>query len=248
MIYSDEEKILKETKDFMDSSKTSLRIGTGEFGDSLAIPEAASLAKKLIALFSSQQKHLLELKTKTLNIDDLLDLKHNRQTVIGWSVNPQKIIDTEEPETSSLIERLKAAKRCGEAGYLIAFHFDPIIYFLDWGREYKEAVEQIFEYVSPAQIAWISMGALRFPLKQKEIIEKKHTSRIDFKYFIRGKDNKLRYPPALRIDLFTHLCETINKVAPEAYLYLCMEEIKVWEKLAGLTRKGNFAKFFEWRE
>ncbi|NQU18067.1 MAG: hypothetical protein HQ564_08390 [Candidatus Saganbacteria bacterium] len=239
VVVTDEDKILRETKEYMDASDHPLRIGTGEFSDSLAIPEAVSLAKKLVKLFSEQDKHLLELKTKSTNVDQLLDLDHKGRTVVGWSLNPESIAKTEEPDAPSLKERLMAAKRCAEAGYFISFHFDPII--AGNGREYEGVVGEIREYVDPRQIAWISLGALRFPAKQKEVIQKKHNnSRIDFSQMIQGKDNKLRYPSEVRKELFANLRAAVSKyLSDDIYVYLCMEE-------DGVEGRGKFAEYFAW--
>jgi len=230
-IVTDEAEILRQTKEYMEHSPQSLRIGTGEFSDSLAITEAAALAQKLVRLFAGQERHLLELKTKSVNIEGLLDLEHNQKTVVAWSLNPESIAKTEESDAPSPVERLEAAKKCAEAGYQIGFHFDPIIFFDGWEREYEGIVGKIGEYVLPKQIAWISLGALRFPVKQKEVIQKKHRhSRIDFARMIQGKDNKLRYPVPLRIELFNRLAETIYRLlSKEIDLYLCMEEREVWD-------------------
>lgn len=246
VVVTDEDRILKETKELMDSNPRSLRIGTGEFSDSLSMPEAVSIAKKLVKLFSGQKKDLLELKTKSTNVSELLDLDHNGQTVIGWSVNPECIAKTEEPNAPTLPQRLKAAKECAKAGYSISFHFDPIIYFRGWEGEYAGVVEQIFDNVPARQIAWISLGGLRFPIKQKDIMLNKYETKIVFSYLEQGQDNKLRYPKNLRIDLFTHVCEIIHKQDKDLYLYLCMEEKTVIESLDHFINRGRFSGYFDW--
>ena len=81
---------------------------------------------------------LLELKTKSNHVEHLLELPHGGKTVISWSVNPQAIITKEELKTSNLDERIKAARISSEAGYKVAFHFDPMIDYPDWEKGIRD--------------------------------------------------------------------------------------------------------------
>jgi spore photoproduct lyase len=243
VIYNNHEKIISEIKEYMENSDEILRIGTGEFSDSLALPDAVSLSKKLISLFASQDSHLLELKTKSDNVEELLNLKSNGKTVLAWSLNPQKIIDTEESDTVSLERRLSSAARCINAGYRVAFHFDPIIYFEGWEEEYNGVIEDIFFKINPKDILWISLGALRFPSAQKKIMEERFKSRIPLNCFEKGMDNKLRYPEELRAELFKHLYSQIRMASRDIYVYLCMETAQVWKRV-GIENKES--KYFSW--
>ena len=102
-------------------------------------------------------EYIFEFKTKSDNIDSLLQNKAAKNVVIAWSLNPQEVIDQNEFYSASLIKRLKAAKKCAEAGYKVAFHYDPIIYYSGWEQAYSEVIEKMFKYVKTSQISWISM-------------------------------------------------------------------------------------------
>jgi len=120
------EDMLGELKDFLCEDQIS-RIGTGEFTDSLIWPKPLDHTRQLVDLFAAQSHAVLELKTKTVSIDTLRGLSHNRKTILAWSLNTEKIIRSEERNTSSLSARLKAARKCEKWGYPVAFHFDPIV-------------------------------------------------------------------------------------------------------------------------
>ncbi len=243
VVYRNKDKIISEVKEYIENSKDALRIGTGEFSDSLAIPEAVSLARDLIKLFASQNRHLLELKTKSDCIEELLDLDSKGQTAIAWSLNPQTIVDSEEHGAVSLEKRLSAAIRCINAGYKTAFHFDPIIYFDGWREEYKKVVDAVFSTIAPQDILWISLGGLRFPTAQRKIIETKFKSSLSFDYLEKGRDNKLRYPEDLRVELFSHLYNLIGASSKDVYVYLCMETESVWNRV-GIKNSDN--RCFRW--
>ncbi|MFC1571455.1 radical SAM protein [Candidatus Margulisiibacteriota bacterium] len=246
VVFKDEEEVIRQVKAYLEQAEEPLRVGTGEFSDSLALPDAISLGKKLVKVFAAQDRHLLELKTKSNNINELLDLEHNGRTVIAWSVNPEKIVQSEESGAAGLAERIEAVKKCVEAGYPVAFHFDPIIYYPGWEKGYRKVVELIFEHIEGKNIAWISLGALRFPERQKEIMEQKFKTRIPLHHMRKGQDTKLRYPTDLRIELFSQIYSWLRNYSQDVYVYLCMESEDVWQK-AGILNKDSsiYSSYFE---
>ncbi len=210
------------------------RIGTGEYTDSL-IWEKISLGPRfLIEKFAGQNNSLLELKTKTINVDSLLDLDHNGKTVMAWSVNTPQIIQSEERGTASLISRLETARQCEAKGYQLAFHFDPMVIYEGCEADYKKVVQLIFSHVRPENIVWISIGSFRFMPQLKSVIEQRFSSStIPYGEFILGLDNKMRYFKPLRIHLYKTLIDTVREYAPSVLMYFCMEDEEVWGKTLG---------------
>ncbi|MBU0671930.1 MAG: hypothetical protein KJ732_02755 [Candidatus Margulisbacteria bacterium] len=248
VVYDNEADIVAQVSNYMKAAKKPLRIGTGQYSDSLALPEARSLAIKLVNFFVQQKDHLFELKTKSDQVDDLLTLDHKGRTVVAWSVNPEKIAASDELGAVSLGERLNAARKCVEAGYPVAFHFDPIIYYSGWADDYKEVVDLIFAEIKPQNIAWISLGALRYQPELKDIIEKRFPdSRITWEEREAGEDGKMRYLKPVRIKMFQKMNEFIRQRSKEVYVYLCMESADVWQK-SGIENQDNnpYAKYFKY--
>jgi spore photoproduct lyase len=248
-VYNNHEELIKEVQSFFENNpNTYYRIGTGEFSDSLALDKTNGLSEKLIELFAQQATHILELKTKSVEIDHLLGLKHNGKTVFAWSINPEIIIRSEELGTASLEERLNAARRCSDAGYPVAFHFDPIIYYQGWEEDYGELVEKIFSAVEEKNIAWISLGALRYPPEQKGIMERKFPhSRITLGELTIGEDNKLRYLKPIRSELFKKMQASIRSYSKEVYVYLCMESADIWKAARIVNQtKNSYARYFSY--
>ncbi|MEE8637776.1 MAG: DNA photolyase [Candidatus Margulisiibacteriota bacterium] len=246
VVYDNEADIIAQLSDYMRTAEKPLRIGTGEFSDSLALDKETGLSRRLIEFFAGQDRHLLELKTKSAEVDHLLDLDHKGKTVFAWSVNPEKIVKSDESGSVSLPERLAAAKRCVEVGYPVAFHYDPIIFYSGWDRDYKEVVDLIFSEIDPEHIAWISLGALRFHPDLKNIIEERFPhSRITFGELEVGEDGKMRYFKPIRIEIFKKMQEFIRSYSKEVYVYLCMENSDMW-KAAGIenSKSNRFQRCF----
>jgi len=230
------------------SQKNIIRIGTGEFTDSLIWELWTDLYQPIIPKFSRQSCAVLELKTKSTAINGLEHLTHNRKTIVAWSLNANKIIHSEERHTASLSARLKAAARCEGWGYPIAFHFDPLVIYNGCEEDYRQVVKQIFAHVSPENIIWISLGTFRFVPSLKPIIQKRFpNSKLIYGEFITGLDNKMRYFKPLRIELYRKIVSWIKESAPDVLIYLCMEHDEVWKKSLGFTpsEQGGLPKMLD---
>ncbi|MDJ0986400.1 MAG: DNA photolyase [Desulfobacterales bacterium] len=216
------------------AQKRLLRIGTGEFTDSLIWSLWTDVTKLLIERFAKQEHAVLELKTKTTAIEQLQDLDHQRKTIAAWSLNTPKIIRSEERGTTSLAARLKAAARCEKWGYPLAFHFDPLILYDGCETAYTQVIERIFSQISAENIVWISLGSLRFVPSVKPVIQQRFPdSKIVYAEFVKGTDGKMRYFKPLRIDLYREIITCIRDYAPDVAVYLCMEDDEVWQKALG---------------
>ncbi|MDD9304909.1 MAG: DNA photolyase [Desulfobacter sp.] len=211
-----------------------LRIGTGEYTDSLIWEPISPMPGFLVKKFAGQNRSILELKTKTINVDSLLDLDHNSKTILSWSLNTPKIIQEQERGTSGLSARLATAKKAAQKGYKLAFHFDPIILYPGCEEEYERVISSIFTHVTQEDIVWISIGTFRFMPQLKSIIESRFPdSTIPYGEFILGLDNKMRYFKPLRIKLYQRLAKLFKEIAPKVMVYFCMEDQEVWEKTFG---------------
>ena len=213
-----------------------MRIGTGEFTDSMIWEPWTDLSRILVPRFARQNRSILELKTKTVAIDNLKDLEHNRKTIMAWSVNTEKVVREQERNTTTLSARLKAAKKCQDWGYPLAFHFDPMVVYPGCENDYRQVLEKIFEVARPENIAWISLGTFRFMPSLKPIIERRFpNSKILYGEFIRGLDGKARYFMPLRIRLYKEMADWMKINVPGVLAYFCMEDETVWKKTFGFV-------------
>jgi spore photoproduct lyase len=213
-----------------------MRIGTGEFTDSLIWENATDTTADLIKRFSEQRNAVLELKTKTTAISRLKDIVHCRKTILSWSLNTPNVIRVQERGTASLHARLQAAVEAQSWGYPLAFHFDPMVIYPNAEEEYAQVIRMLFDQIAAENIAWISLGTFRFmPALQPIIKQRFPESNIIYGEFITGLDGKMRYFKPLRIQLYRHMVESIRSLAPEVLVYLCMEDEEVWQKSFGYT-------------
>jgi spore photoproduct lyase len=238
------EELFREVTETLGANPDRLfRIGTGEFTDSLALDRLTGLSRHLVNCISQTTNGALELKTKSAVIENLQGLEHRGKVVIGWSLNAPRIMATEEIRTATLEERLQAAARCASWGYRLAFHFDPIIDHEGWREGYKETISRLFSAVPVEQIAWISMGALRYLPALKSIATSRFPgSRIFYNEFIEGLDGKARYFRSQRVEMYKFIADEIGRsISPGTCLYFCMENDAVWQEVFGFTpdRQGG---------
>ena len=215
------------------------RIGTGEYTDSLALENITGIGKMLIESFSKIPNATLELKTKSIEIDPLLNTDHKGHSVISWSINPKYIVDHAEYYCSTLEERLLAAQKVIDAGYQVAFHFDPIFYYDSWEADYTSVIDMLFSYIQCNKIRWISMGTFRYSPGLKEKLRVKYPEeRITRSEMILAPDHKFRYMAPLRAKIYKRLSDYILSYDPEMMVYLCMETRPTWKRVFGKHLSG----------
>ena len=205
-----------------------IRIGTGEFCDSLALDHITGHSKQLVDFFRDKPV-FFELKTKSANISNLLALKGAPNIIISWSLNPQELINSQEFGAAGLTERLKAAIQVRKNGYSLAFHFDPVIHSKNWERSYKQVIRQLYGCLEPG-FKWISIGTLRGARKLKNASELRFAGKnIFYGELLIGKDKKLRYPKFLRKQIYEKMLNWIRSFDTKTPVYLCMEDTDCWQ-------------------
>lgn len=218
-----------------------LRVGTGELSDSLALDPITGFSEKLACVMAEFENVRLELKTKSKNVEHLLGAPKKDHVVIAWSMNPPEIIEREEHGTARFTERVRAAQIAAEAGFGVAFHFDPMIYTEGWQDMYERAATELLAAIPHDKIRWVSIGGLRYQPQLKSIALKRRPETTLFAdETVPSNDGKMRYLRGQRTEMFSFLNSVIKTKAPSVYTYLCMESMPVWEKALGRMPDRGF--------
>ncbi|UCF38206.1 MAG: radical SAM protein [Acidobacteriota bacterium] len=243
IVYADIARLITELDEALSANReVQFRIGTGELADSLALDPLTRYSVPLVEFFARQPNGILELKTKSNCVENLLDLDHQGRTVVAWSVNPEYIQQKEELKTSTIEQRLEAARRCVEAGYPVAFHFDPMVHYEGWEEGYRTLIKRIFDRIPPHAIAWISLGALRMQPGQLEIMKERFPNSIlPLGELVPAEDGKLRYFKPIRTELYSSLRTWIEESGSGVKVYACMERPEVWRKAFGSSPESDEA-------
>lgn len=97
--------------------------------------------------FKNHPKAMGSLATKYVN-NKLCTYNPEGKIRIRFSLMPQHYSDLLEPNTSSILERIKAINRFIEAGYDVHINFSPVIVHDRWLEHYEYLFKQVNEHVS----------------------------------------------------------------------------------------------------
>ena len=236
------EDLWKELEIFLGRKrKRVVRIGTGELADSLALDHLTENSSDLISHFRGKRNAILELKTKTINIKNILKTEPAQNVVIAWSLNSERIADEEEKGAPPVEQRINAARKVSERGFWIAFHFDPIVRYPGWESDYEDVIRKLLRTVDPDRISWVSLGSFRFVPTMKAIISARSPrTKLIYDEFIKGNDGKMRYFRPLRLELYKKVVGFFKKWGGRKIrLYLCMESDEIWQDVMGWVPRGK---------
>ncbi|MGR3319418.1 MAG: spore photoproduct lyase family protein [Candidatus Anammoxibacter sp.] len=128
-LFVNHEEILDSIRKFILSSKeANMVFHAGELCDSFLYDNLTKFSTKLVNLFSEFPDTTLELRTKTVTIDNLLTTPAQKNVIVSWTFSPQSIIDVYDHNAPPLNDRIDAAQKIQKAGYNVGSCFDPIIH------------------------------------------------------------------------------------------------------------------------
>ena len=224
--------MFRQIRKVTDQAGENISFNMGEMLDSLALDHITNLTLKLIPFFSQLTNAYLMLLTKSSNINNLLTVKSNKQTILSWSLNSSQAIRQYEPGTASLEERIEAAKQCQEHGYRIRFRIDPGILHPNWQDGYADLIRKSLAAVKPENITLGMLRLLPGHFKLAEDAYGQRARQLANMYFIRGaSDHKLQYPTQKCIEFYDFLVDQIRSFDKDVSIGLCRETPKVWNIL-----------------
>ncbi len=236
-IFANRDAVEKEIAVHLEEHRT-LRVGTGELADSLALDDLldeSGFFAAMIARNGWQKKVTFEFKTKSAVVGNLITAKErfpDTDLVLGLSVNIERFHKSEERDTAPMSERIAAAQRFIAVGGRVALHFDPLImqeYLLD---EYRALVDRLFSDFDRRRIAWVSLGGLRYPVPMARLVRERWPESLPHlgELFPSREDHKMRYFAPLRALFYRELVARIHLHRPDVPVHLCMEKDFMWRR------------------
>ncbi len=214
-------------------------IGTGQSSDSLMWGNKEGVLDALFEFAAAHPNVMLEFKTKSNNINYFLENDVPKNIICTWSLNTPTICENEEHLTSSLEERINAAKKVSEKGVLIGFHFHPIVQYENYLAEYEAVYKQLINTFDAKKVVLVSFGTLTFI---KPVIQKIRTRNFKSKILqmpFADANGKFSYSLETKKEMFKHAYETFKPWHKEVYFYLCMEDESLWKEVFGYEYSSN---------
>ena len=107
--------------------------------------------QKIFDFFKQHPTAMGSFATKYVNLS-LIDYNSKSKIRIRFSLMPQIMSDKLEPNTSKIIDRIKAIDTFIDAGYDVHINFSPVIVAGNWLEEYKHLFHMVNDYVSHKNI------------------------------------------------------------------------------------------------
>ena len=206
------------------------RICTGEYSDSLMWGNQNNILTDCCDFAEKHQNIILEFKTKSNNIGYFLKNDIPKNVCCSWSLNPQVIVENEEKKTASLEQRLFAARKVADRGIKVAFHFHPMMYFVDWEKQYQNLIQKVMKLFKPEEVLWVSLGCVTLMKGFEQKLQKNYQhSKILQMETEWTQDNKLTYAFRIRKQLYQNALESLSEWQGKVFQYLCMEPASMWD-------------------
>lgn len=198
----------------------------GEYSDSLALTHLTGELPHYFNLFRNLPNAYLELRTKSVNIKELIKEEPANNIVISFSLAPEHRVKQNDLKTPALKARLSAIRELHEKGFKIGLHFDPIIYDDAINESYTELIKTLSLAIALEKIAYISIGVVRFTKNvYHQVIKNYPNSDFLADDFVKSFDNKIRYNRPTRLWLLGKVKSLLIEAGvPEEKIYECMEE------------------------
>jgi len=213
-------------KHLLDHPDKKVWFHAGEYSDSLALTHLSGELNHYFKLFKELKDCKLELRTKSINIKELLKEEPLDNVITSFSLSPSHRVKSNDLKTPPLNARLEAIKTLSERGFPIGIHFDPIIYDDHFLSSYEELIDLILEKISADKIQYISLGVVRFTKEVYQKVQKNYPqSDLLAQEFVRSFDNKIRYNRPMRQWMLAKIKKLlIDKGFANDQIYLCMED------------------------
>ena len=133
----------------------------------------------ILFLFLKNKNAILELRTKSTQVNSILKYKPIDNCIIAFSFTPDNISKIIEHGVPSVEKRILAMKILADKGWKIGLRFDPIIPACNFTIIYEKLIKKIALTIPKNSIHSISFGMMRFPKKMfKKMIKENPNKRI----------------------------------------------------------------------
>ena len=103
----------------------------------------------------------IEIRTKSRVTEPFENSEVVANAILAWTISPQQIIDSHEPKTAGLKQRLRAAKKVSELGWRLRICIDPILKVPGWKTFYSDLISAISEDLNLENVFDFSLGTFR---------------------------------------------------------------------------------------
>jgi len=204
--------------------------------DILPLEPEYGVSEILVPLFARKDGAYLMHYTKSDNVDHLLDMDHRGHTIVCWSLSAYTQSRLIEIDSAPMEDRIRAGRRCQQAGFPVRFRLSPILPLRDWRQENRQMIRLLLSQVSPDVISLQTLS--RFP--DFAIFERVFDPELFDARFVdamRSQPEEVRgrlygpIPHDLRKEIYRFCLAEIRAIDPGVPVSICLESAEMWDDL-----------------
>lgn len=135
---------------------------SSDYSDNLAVDNITWFTNEFIDFFWWLKNSKMEIRTKSINIKWLLNLKSNNNVEIAFSLNPNEIISKYELKTPSLDLRINAINKLLDKWWLVGIRFLPLLEVDNYKEIYSNFLDYIIKKIDFNKISSIFIWGLLY--------------------------------------------------------------------------------------
>jgi DNA repair photolyase len=227
--------------------RTAMRLGRptafylGKLQDGLALEPLCGYARTMVPFFAQHPYARTIVLTKSVDVENLLDLDHAGRTILSWTVNAPEVAQRFEKNTPNLAARLDAMRRCARAGYPVRAVVMPIIPLADWQETYGQFMVTLLESVP---LSRITLGSICSYPQARRLMELKLGKQNAISTLLgrgpaKSDDGRLRFGRSVRQKVYRYLVECIRRKRPDLEIGLCLEDEAMFAALDLIGSMGR---------
>ncbi|WP_392486269.1 spore photoproduct lyase [Haloimpatiens sp. FM7315] len=137
-IYANLEDVLNKAHEYIIERNPEITVFEGSAtSDPVSVEPYTHLLEDTIKFFGNSSKGRFRFVTKYDDVDSLLNIEHNGNTEIRFTINTNKAKKEFESRTSSIDKRVDASVKLLKAGYPIGFIIAPVFIYEGYKEDYK---------------------------------------------------------------------------------------------------------------
>jgi DNA repair photolyase len=189
--------------------------------DSLAYDAVTGFLKNFLPFFAKTPKAILELRTKSVNVRQLLKHEPFDNCVVAFSFTPDDVSRDVEHGTPSVAKRIAAMQQCANAGWRVGLRFDPMILTDNFEQKYQQLFDDIFKGLSPDAIHSVSLGPLRFPEKMFQKVSRLYPQDKLLAAPLAKREKHFSYPVEVEQKMKQTVQRLLQDYVPSTLLFEC---------------------------
>ncbi len=148
---------IKERKD-----EETIWFYTSDYSDNLATDNLTNFCEEFVPFFDSLKNVKAEIRTKSINIWNILKLNPSKNIEIAFSLNPSEVIEKYELKTPALDLRIQAINTLLDAGWQVWVRFLPLLEIENYKEIYENFLREVVKKIDFSKVYSVFIGWLLY--------------------------------------------------------------------------------------